>query len=94
MNENEFHLQQAKKCNNKTWAILDKKEVDHTDRDEAIRLTNASYYHWLKIGEPINFQRAEYMLSKVYNKFALHELALHHAERCMEMTKEQSLKRF
>ena len=75
MNETDFHLKEAKISNNKTWSILDKKEVTAADQDEAIRLVNTSCHHWLIVGEPVNFQRSEYMLAKVYNKFGMHSLA-------------------
>ena len=94
MTENEFHLKEAKSCNNKTWSILDKTEDSEQDRDEAIRLVNTSYHHWRIVGEPVNFQRAEYMLAKVYNKFGLKELALHHARNCEQLTKEHNFKDF
>ena len=94
MTEKEFHLKEAKNCNNKTWSILDKSQVGDEDRSVAIRLVNASYHHWLAIGEPINQQRGEYMLAKVYNKFGMNDLASQHSKKCLKLTEEYGFKDF
>ncbi len=87
----EFHKKIAIETNNAIWPILDKKDIEREELDNALQMAYTSKYHWGVIGEPINLARADYMVSRVYSAMKRPELALHHAERCLEITKETGI---
>mgnify|MGYP006304951731 CR=1 FL=1 len=59
-----------------------------------IRLAYASLYHWSVIGEPINEQRGEWMVSHVWAVLGRGDPALYHAEKCWKLTEELGLAGF
>lgn len=71
---------------NRIWDLLEK-EARTSDEDE-IMLENAyaSRAHWRIAGTPLNLQRAEWMLSRVYCVLGQAEPALAHAHRCKQLT--------
>jgi len=79
---------------NNCWKILEYAERTKEDEELLIRLAHTSLYHWMQIGKPINQQRGEWMLARVYTVLENKERALHHALRCLELTKQQDLKDF
>ncbi|TFG12825.1 hypothetical protein EU537_08360 [Candidatus Thorarchaeota archaeon] len=91
MAANEFHERIAIKTNNAIWPILDKENPEQEDLDDALQMAFTSRYHWGIVGEPINLARADYMISRVYSAMKRPELALHHAQRCVEITKETGI---
>jgi hypothetical protein len=91
MAANEFHKQIAIETNNAIWPILDKEKPGQEELDDALQMAFTSRYHWGVIGEPINLARADYMVSRVYSAMKKPKLALHHANRCLEITKETGI---
>jgi len=84
----EFHKKIATETNNAIWPTLDKEDPEQEELDDALQMAFTSRYHWGIIGEPINLARADYMISRVYSSMKMPELALHHADRCLEITKQ------
>lgn len=72
---------------NDTWRLLEKERTPDED-EELLHQAHASAYHWLKAPEcePKNRARGEWMCSRVYSVLGRAEPALHHAERCLEIT--------
>lgn len=83
---NDFHLKTAKECFNKTWDLIDLKERSDEDITNMIHYAHASRYHWGIVGEPINFQRGEWQIARVYSLLEMGESALFHAKKCLELT--------
>lgn len=79
---------------NLCWEIMDKKELTDKDKSTLINAAHGSYYHWSRVGEPINMQRAEWMCSRAYSFLNRPEPALYHAKKCLELTKEHDFKDF
>lgn len=79
---------------NAIWKILDKEKPSKEEELEAIRLAHTSTWHWYQCGQPINFQRGEWICSRVYVHFNHLEEALFHAKLCYELTMEHNLKDF
>jgi len=50
-----------------------------------IHSAHASRYHWGVIGEPINFERGEWQISRVYSILKNSQSALYHAKRCLDI---------
>lgn len=92
--ETEAHRLFAVNCFNRIWTLLGKKNRTEADKRLMEHLAHTSLYHWLQIGKPINEQRGEWMLARVYTILENKSKALQHAERCMKLTKEQDLKDF
>ena len=88
------HRSFAKKCFNQTWDLIEK---DDRTRDETNRMINAAHasrYHWDFVGEPVNFARGEWLISRVYAILHRAEPCLYHAGRCLEITLENDLEDF
>ena len=93
-NEDAAHKKFAVDCFNQIWPLLEKKE--RTDDDDAmmLRLAHTSLYHWLHFGKPVNEQRGEWMLARVYTVLGDKSHSLHHAQRCLALTEKHDLKDF
>ncbi|HVP40729.1 MAG TPA: hypothetical protein VMS95_02095 [Candidatus Krumholzibacteriaceae bacterium] len=83
--EKEIHTKFAKGLFNLTWSFLDKKDRTKEDNDKMISAAHASHYHWLEIGTPLEFERGEWQISRVYSVLNMPESALYHAKRCLEI---------
>ena len=96
-NENiEFHEKIAKSTFNKTWDYLDKKDRTEEDNLNMIHTVHTSRYHWGILvsegkGGPINLQRGEWIISRVYSILKHGEPALYHAKKCLELTEENNI---
>jgi len=64
---------------NYTWTFLDKEDRSEADADEMIRAAYASRWHWGVVGDPINFARGEWQISRCCAEAGRPEAALHHA---------------
>jgi hypothetical protein len=73
---------------NEVWRLMESREDD----DRMLHAAHASAYHWSVAPEcePKNRARSEWMCSRVYSVLGRSEPALHHAERCVEITQEQA----
>ena len=92
----EFHEKLAKSAFNSTWDYLDKKDRTTEDDLNMIHTVHASRYHWGILvsegkGEPINLQRGEWIISRVYSVLERGEPALYHAKICLELTEEHNI---
>lgn len=76
---------------NKVWDLIDKKDRSPEETEVMINAAHASLYHWLQVGEPINFARGEWQVSRVYSLCARSEPALHHAENSLRICRENSI---
>ncbi|MFW9950659.1 MAG: hypothetical protein ACFFKA_11125 [Candidatus Thorarchaeota archaeon] len=95
----DFHEKIAKQTFNKTWDYLDKKERTEEDVVNMIHTVHASRYHWGILvangkGGPINLQRGEWIISRVYTVLERNEAALYHAEKCLELTEKNKISDF
>ncbi len=86
----ECHKRFAVETNNAIWSILDKDCPDEQELDEALGLAFTSRFHWSKVGTIVNEARAEYMISRVYSAMEQGELALAHANTCLDLIQSQS----
>lgn len=87
----EFHKKVANETNNSIWPVLDSKTPTDAQLEEALHAAHASRYHWSKVGTAVNMVRAEYMISRVYCAMNRGEPALFHAQRCLQITKENNI---
>jgi hypothetical protein len=89
--DKKIHEKFAKSLFNRTWELMDKKDRTIEEDMEMIHSAHASSYHWSQIGKPIDFQRGEWQVSRVYAVLKQPLACLYHAERCLEITKENDI---
>lgn len=90
----EFHLKMANENFNKAWDYIDLKEKTSEDIINMIHCAHASRYHWGVVGKPINLQRGEWQISRVYSLIDMGESALYHAKVCLELTVKEKIEGF
>ncbi|MFX1497242.1 MAG: hypothetical protein ACFFBH_06930 [Promethearchaeota archaeon] len=95
----EIHEKIAKGAFNKTWDYLDKKDRTDEDNLNMIHTAHTSRYHWGVLvsngnGGPINLQRGEWIISRVYSVLGRGEPALYHAKKCLKLTEENNINDF
>jgi len=79
---------------NYTWSLLDRKDRDAEDDEEMTHAAHASRYHWAHAGTDLNTSVGDWQLSRVYATLGRAEPALHHARRCLEVTRRRRFGRF
>lgn len=90
----EEHRKFAVELFNLTWSLLDQKDRTREDNDRMIHAAHASRFHWGEIGTPLEFERGEWQISRVYSVLKRSEPALYHAKRCLEICKEHNIRDF
>ena len=86
-----IHRQLAVDLFNTTWKLLDKPDRSPGDNNAMIHTAHASAYHWLQVGEPVNFARSHWQLSRVYALVNQSEPALYHARHSLEICLEKEI---
>ena len=76
---------------NLTWSLLDKKDRTMEEEDKMVHAAHASRFHWGEIGTPLEFERGEWQISRVYSVLRRSEPALFHAKRCLDICKENNI---
>ncbi|HXH20235.1 MAG TPA: hypothetical protein VNJ07_14255 [Chitinophagales bacterium] len=94
INEPAAHRKFAADCFNKIWPLLEKKDRTSDDNELLVHLAHASLYHWLQAGAPVNEQRGEWMLARVYTVLGDTAYSMHHAKRCLALTEKHGFRDF
>ena len=92
--EREAHKKFAVDLFNLVWNLMDKKERTIEENDKMVHATHASRFHWGEIGTPLEFERGEWQISRVYSVLKLPQQALYHAQRCLEICKSNNIRDF
>jgi len=79
---------------NRTWDLLDKADRTPEEADEMVHAAHASRHHWGQIGTPLEFERGEWQISRVYATLGRAEPALYHAHRCIEICQDNNIADF
>ena len=96
-NENQkMHQFMGVELNMQTWNLLEKKDRDEKDNKRMIYFAKASLYHWRQSSnyQPLNEQRGQWLISHVFAVLNRGDEALAHANTCMDITINESLKDF
>ncbi|MCR4315266.1 MAG: hypothetical protein NUW37_02845 [Planctomycetes bacterium] len=88
--EKTFTIAQAHKffganCFNETWTLIEKKDRTAEEDELMVHTTHASFYHWSKHGEPVNFARGNWQLARVYSILGRGEPALRYAKLSLDI---------
>lgn len=89
--ETTYSMQQAqeklaKMYFNSVWDLLEKTDRTPEDDEAMIHATHASCYLWMQVGTPVNHQRGEWQVARVYTILGHFAAALRHANCCLELT--------
>ena len=79
---------------NYTWSLLDRKDRDAEEDEEMVHAAHGSRYHWAHAGTALHTSIGDWQLSRVYATLGRAEPALHHARRCLEVTRRHRFGRF
>jgi hypothetical protein len=90
----EEHRKLAIDLFNLTWSLLDKKDRTKEEDDKMIHAAHASRFHWGETGTPLEFERGEWQISRVYSVLKRSEPAIYHAKRCLEICKTHNISDF
>jgi hypothetical protein len=90
----EWHRKMAIGLFNAVWNLLDKRDRSPSEDDRMLHAAHASRFHWGEIGTPLEFERGEWQISRVYSELGRPEAALHHAKRCLEICQENDITDF
>ncbi len=89
--EQEWHKRAAITLFNLVWSLLDNKDRTKQENDKMVHAVHASRFHWGEIGTPVEFERGEWQISRVYSVLNKPQSALYHAERCLDICKEHNI---
>jgi hypothetical protein len=89
--EQETHREFAVDLFNLTWDLLDKTGRSADENDKMIHAAHASRFHWGEAGTPLEFERGEWQISRVYSVLGRPEPALYHAQRCLAICEENDI---
>lgn len=89
--EQECHRKFAVDSFNLVWSLLDKKDRTKEEDDKMVHAAHASRFHWSEIGTPVEFERGEWQISRVYSVLNRPQSAIYHAKRCLEICKENNI---
>jgi len=84
----EWHRKLGIEANNAIWDLLTKADRTSEEDEDLVCRAYASMYHWTRASRrgPENAVRAEYMIARVQAALGRGDLALHHAQRCLQGT--------
>jgi hypothetical protein len=83
--EQELHKKLAVDLFNLVWDLLDKEERTREEDDRMLHAAHASRFHWGEIGTPLQFERGEWQISRVYAVLNRPQGAIYHAQRCLDI---------
>lgn len=90
----EAHRKFAAQAFNQTWDWMEKSDRTPEEDELLVHTAHASRYHWSVVGEPLNFQRGEWLLSRAYCVLRRGEPALRYARSCLKLTMDNDIKGF
>jgi len=92
----DLHRQFGVEGNNETWRLLDTgrpgPEASAEERERFLYRAYSSAYHWMETptATPANRARGEHLISRAAIAVGQAEVALRHAERCLELCRENA----
>ena len=92
--DRETHKKLAIDLFNRVWDLLDKSERTQDEADTMVHAAHASRFHWGEVGTPLEFERGEWQISRVYSVLKRPEAALVHAQRCLEICEANGIADF
>jgi len=78
---------------NATWTLISKENRTVAEDDEMLHMAHASRHHWSRVPDhtPAHLGRGEWQCSRVYAMLGRSEPALHHAQRYLDICRQNSI---
>ncbi|NWG11041.1 hypothetical protein HXY33_04735 [Candidatus Bathyarchaeota archaeon] len=89
--EKNFHKKFAVDSFNLVWTLMENKNRTIEENDKMIHAAHASRFQWGEIGTPVEFERGEWQISRMYTVLNRPEPALYHAKRCLDICKQNNI---
>jgi hypothetical protein len=89
--ERDWHRRFAVNAFNLTWDLLDQGNRAPEDDDRMVHAAHASRFHWGEIGTPLEWERGEWQISRVYAVLNRPVAAIYHAQRCLTLCEENGI---
>jgi hypothetical protein len=90
----ELHKRFAVSLFNLVWDLLDQEDRTLEQDDRMIHAAHASRHHWGEIGTPLEFERGEWQISRVYAVLNRPQAAIYHAHRCLTLCEANQIADF
>jgi hypothetical protein len=87
----ESHRAFAVELFNQVWDLLEKADRTVEEDDRMVHAAHASRFHWGEIGTPLEFERGEWQISRVYAVLNRPHGALYHGQRCLDICQENEI---
>ena len=81
----EIHKKLAIDLFNLVWEMLEQANRTPEEDDRMLHAAHASRFHWGEIGTPLEFERGEWQIARVYAVLNRSKAAVYHAQRCLEI---------
>lgn len=79
---------------NRTWTELERTDRSTGDDEVMLDMAHASLWHWRVVGQPLNWARGEWLVSRVCSVLGQPESALRHARSYLRLCDEHQLTEF
>jgi hypothetical protein len=89
--EKEAHKKFAVDCFNLVWNLMEKKDRTKADDDRMMHAAHASRFHWGDVGTPVEVERGEWQISRMYTVLNRPDSAVFHAKRCLEICRQNNI---
>jgi tetratricopeptide (TPR) repeat protein len=83
--QQDLYRKLASETFNATWGYLDKAVRTAEENDAMVHAAHTSRYFWQQVGTPLEFERGDWQLSRVYSSLGKGVEALHYARHCLDI---------
>ena len=80
----DMHRKMAIDAYNFTWSLLVKRDRTAEEDETMLQAAYASRYHWGEVGTPINYERGDWQISRVYAVLGNAEEAIRYGQLCLD----------
>jgi hypothetical protein len=87
----DLHKELAVELFNQVWDLLEREDRTVEEDDRMVHAAHASRFHWGEIGTPLEFERGEWQVSRVYAVLSRPHGALYHGQRCLEICQANAI---
>lgn len=77
--------------NNGTWDFIDIKNRTPKEDLEMIHMAHTSRFHWGIVGDNVNLERGEWLVSRAYAEAGVEERAIYHGQLCLDICIENEI---
>lgn len=91
MDLNEAHKKFAVMYNNKTWDFFEQENRSPEEDLEMIHMAHTSRFHWGMVGDAVNLERGEWLVSRAYAEAGVEDRAIVHGQKCLDICLKENI---